>query len=163
VSSESTVFDHVTASARFADASASSSHPLPLLPLKLQVPLSFPLKPWRRRLPDTRCRWATPQKRAPQSIPVNRRHSRRARLLTRNHVAGSAVAGHRENLSIFVRSLLPFCLDRCLACSVLCRVYIPSRPALARHQNTVALFPSRIHTHTHTLSLTPPLSQRQRG
>jgi hypothetical protein len=34
VSSESTVLGHVTASARFADASASHSHSLPLSPLK---------------------------------------------------------------------------------------------------------------------------------
>ena len=121
-------------------ASASSSHPLPLSPLKLQVPVSFRLKPLHRRLPDTHCRWAMPQKRVSQYLSTYVTHGR-ARRLARNHVSGLVVAGHhRENPSIFVRSLLPFCLDRCLARAYLSRIYAPS-PSLGQASKYSCSFP----------------------
>jgi hypothetical protein len=78
VTSDSTVFGHAMVSACFADVSTSSSPPVPVAP---QVPLSFRLKPWSRRFPDTRLRWAMPQKRAPQYLSAHVTHVVRDILL----------------------------------------------------------------------------------
>ena len=80
------------------------------------------------------------------SIPVNLCHSRRARLLARNHVAG-LVVGHTENLSIFVRSLLLSCLDRCLARSILVAYIFPlasPRPGITIQLLFTPLLHSRV-------------------